>query len=107
MDKKYYYKQSDIRGEELPDFACDGYRFYHDYEDTCKYWESIKDIPDERQYYNQGTLIFKDITELQATIFRLQELAKAVNTQCENRIIKKEIGDNGINYEEAAKHGIY
>ena len=78
------YRQSDIRGKELPDFACGNFRYYHDYDETIQHYNKIKDDPEKRQFYNQGTLIFKDITELQTTIFILKELAKAVNQNKEN-----------------------
>ena len=94
------YRQSDIRGESLPDFACGEYRVFENYDETFKYWNKIKERPDLRQYYGQGVLIFKDITELQTTIFRLQKLAEAVNKRIENNIAKKEFGDNGVSYQK-------
>lgn len=83
---------------EKLDFYCNGYRYFHNIEETFKDYQRIKSNPSKKQFYGQDVIIFNSVSEITETIQKLTMLRNAVNgIQCDSHV-QKEFGDNGIHY---------
>lgn len=81
------------------DFYCNGYRYFHDIEETEKHYQQICNTPSERQWYGQDVVEFESVTELNTTIQKLTALRNAVNgNNFNDSHIQREFGNNGIDY---------
>ena len=81
------------------DFYCNGYRYFHNIQETEENYQRIRNNPSQRQCYGQDVIEFNSITELNLTIQKLTALRNAVNgSHFNDNHIQKEFGDNGIDY---------
>lgn len=84
---------------EVYDFYCNGYRYFHNIQETEVYYQQIRNNPQKRQWYGQDVIKFNSITELNSTIQKLTALRNTINgSNFNDNHIQKEFGDNGINY---------
>ncbi|MBQ9731416.1 MAG: hypothetical protein IJV94_04870 [Bacilli bacterium] len=81
------------------DFYCNGYRYFHNLQETKIEWQQIRNNSQARQHYGEDVIEFNSITELNETIQKLTALRNAVNgNNFNNSHIQKDFGDNGIAY---------
>lgn len=81
------------------DFYCNGYRYFHNMQETKENYQRIRNNPDRRQFYGEDVIKFNSVTELNATIQKLTALRNAVNgNNFNDNHVQMEFGDNGINY---------
>jgi hypothetical protein len=81
---------------ECEDFYCEGYRWFSDFEKEKEKYSKILGT-EEQSWYGDQVLIFNDIAELNAIIYKLTLLRDSINTHSfKHNNIQKEFGNDQV-----------